>query len=113
MAKFIGPLLDRDNLALRRLLVDEVPETIRQLEALGVTFMGPLPEPPHGSRGSTPSCRMRVAISAISRERAVPMASRFARKRPSGSQRRGWPRHRRRDPRARAARPNGFPPGLA
>lgn len=47
MAKFIGPLLDRDNLALRRLLVDEVPETIRQLEALGVTFMGPLPEPPH------------------------------------------------------------------
>jgi fumarate reductase flavoprotein subunit len=47
MEKFIGPLLDRDNPVLRRLLVDETPETVRQLEALGVTFMGPLPEPPH------------------------------------------------------------------
>lgn len=47
MERFIGPLLDRDSPALRRVLVDEVAETIRQLEALGVTFMGPLPEPPH------------------------------------------------------------------
>lgn len=47
MELFIGPLLDRDNAVLRRILVDEVPETIHQLETLGVTFMGPLPEPPH------------------------------------------------------------------
>lgn len=45
--KFVGPLLDRDNLALRRILVDNVPETIAILEDLGITFMGPLPEPPH------------------------------------------------------------------
>jgi succinate dehydrogenase/fumarate reductase flavoprotein subunit len=47
MAKFAGPLQDRDNLQLRRLLVDNVCETIEILEALGVVFMGPLPEPPH------------------------------------------------------------------
>jgi fumarate reductase flavoprotein subunit len=45
--KFVGPLLDRDNLKLRRVLVDQVPETIALLEELGITFMGPLPEPPH------------------------------------------------------------------
>lgn len=44
---FVGPLGNRDNLALRRILVDEAPETIALLEELGVTFMGPLPEPPH------------------------------------------------------------------
>ncbi|WP_375572703.1 FAD-dependent oxidoreductase [Seohaeicola saemankumensis] len=47
MEKFMGPLVSRDNLALRRLLVDKVPEAIAVLEELGVTFMGPLPEPPH------------------------------------------------------------------
>jgi fumarate reductase flavoprotein subunit len=47
MAKFVGPLANRDNLALRRILVDNVPETIEILSDLGVTFMGPLPEPPH------------------------------------------------------------------
>ncbi len=47
MAKFAGPLVDRDNLKLRRLLVDNVSATIHILEALGVVFMGPLPEPPH------------------------------------------------------------------
>lgn len=47
MEKFMGERKDRDNPALRRVLVDEVPETIRLLEELGVTFMGPLPEPPH------------------------------------------------------------------
>ena len=48
MAKFHGSALsDRDNLELRRLLVEEVPETISVLCDLGVEFMGPLPEPPH------------------------------------------------------------------
>ncbi len=47
MAKFAGPIVDRDNLQLRRLLVDNVRETIEILESLGVVFMGPLPEPPH------------------------------------------------------------------
>ena len=47
MEKFMGERKDRDNPVLRRILVDEVPETIRLLEELGVTFMGPLPEPPH------------------------------------------------------------------
>lgn len=47
MEKFMGPLVRRDNSALRRLLVDTVPEAIAVLEELGVTFMGPLPEPPH------------------------------------------------------------------
>ena len=47
MEKFMGPLVARDNPRLRRMLVDTVPEAIRTLEELGVTFMGPLPEPPH------------------------------------------------------------------
>ena len=47
MAKFAGPLVSRDNLKLRRLLVDNARETIDILEELGVVFMGPLPEPPH------------------------------------------------------------------
>jgi succinate dehydrogenase/fumarate reductase flavoprotein subunit len=47
MAKFAGPLVDRDNLKLRRLLVDNAAETIEILEQLGIVFIGPLPEPPH------------------------------------------------------------------
>ncbi|MEZ5906612.1 MAG: FAD-dependent oxidoreductase [Geminicoccaceae bacterium] len=47
MAKFAGDLVARDNPALRRLLVDEVPETYRQLKEAGIVFMGPIPEPPH------------------------------------------------------------------
>lgn len=47
MAKFAGTLANRDNLELRRILVDNVPETIAILDDLGVEFMGPLPEPPH------------------------------------------------------------------
>lgn len=31
MSKFVGPLANRDNLELRRLLVDEVPETVAVL----------------------------------------------------------------------------------
>ncbi|MCG8355043.1 MAG: FAD-dependent oxidoreductase, partial [Kiloniellales bacterium] len=36
-----------DNLELRRVLVDNVPDTIRELMDLGVVFFGPMPEPPH------------------------------------------------------------------
>jgi fumarate reductase flavoprotein subunit len=37
----------RDNLELRKLLVENVPETVRQLTDMGVVFIGPMPEPPH------------------------------------------------------------------
>lgn len=37
----------RDNLALRRLYVEHVPETIRFLMELGIVLIGPMPEPPH------------------------------------------------------------------
>ena len=47
MSKFTGPLANRDNLKLRRLLVDHVPETFQVLMDLGIEFMGPIPEPPH------------------------------------------------------------------
>lgn len=47
MEKFMGALVERDNPRLRRILVDTVPEAVGLLEDLGVTFMGPLPEPPH------------------------------------------------------------------
>ena len=47
MELFFNGLSNRDNRALRRILVDEVPETIAILEDLGIVFMGPLPEPPH------------------------------------------------------------------
>ena len=47
MGLFKPELANRDHLALRRLLVDHVPETIALLESCGVVFMGPLPEPPH------------------------------------------------------------------
>jgi hypothetical protein len=47
MGKFPGSLPDRDNLALRRLLVDRVPEVFRLLLELGVEFVGPIAEPPH------------------------------------------------------------------
>ena len=38
---------DGDNLALRRILVDESAGALRWLEQLGVAFVGPSPEPPH------------------------------------------------------------------
>ncbi|WP_457939849.1 FAD-dependent oxidoreductase [Mesorhizobium sp. 10J20-29] len=47
MEKFMGDRASRDNLRLRRILVDNASEAVRLLEELGVTFMGPLPEPPH------------------------------------------------------------------
>jgi len=47
MALFHGPLLDRDNPTLRRLLTENVPETLWQLIDMGIVFFGPMPEPPH------------------------------------------------------------------
>lgn len=47
MAKFPGFMPNRDNAVLRRLLVEEVPETFRVLQDLGVVFIGPIPEPPN------------------------------------------------------------------
>ena len=47
MALFAGPLAARDNLELRRLFTEHVPETINWLESLGLVFFGPMPEPPH------------------------------------------------------------------
>ena len=44
---FNSKLANRDNRELRRILVDEIPESIAVLTDLGVEFMGPLPEPPH------------------------------------------------------------------
>jgi succinate dehydrogenase/fumarate reductase flavoprotein subunit len=46
--KFAGPdLAPRDNIDLRRVLVDNVPDTVDWLTSLGVSFFGPMPEPPH------------------------------------------------------------------
>lgn len=36
-----------DNDVLRRILADNVPETVRWLSAIGVEFFGPMEEPPH------------------------------------------------------------------
>ena len=44
---FAGSLANRDNRALRRLLVDNITETLAWLEAQGLVFAGPNPEPPH------------------------------------------------------------------
>ena len=42
-----GALAPRDNLALRRVLVDHTTEMLDWLMQLGVVFVGPMPEPPH------------------------------------------------------------------
>lgn len=47
LALHAGPLAPRDNLELRRLLVDHTTEMLDWLMALGVVFVGPMPEPPH------------------------------------------------------------------
>jgi succinate dehydrogenase/fumarate reductase flavoprotein subunit len=47
MALFCGPDAHKDNLELRRILVDNVPDTLEWLMSLGVRFFGPMPEPPH------------------------------------------------------------------
>ena len=47
MPKFAASLQCTDNAALRRILTDRVPDTLRWLMGLGVQFFGPMPEPPH------------------------------------------------------------------
>ncbi|SMH38193.1 FAD-dependent oxidoreductase [Azospirillum agricola] len=47
MAKFAGELAAKDNEELRRILVENVPDSVAWLMSLGVTFHGPMPEPPH------------------------------------------------------------------
>jgi len=47
MALHAGPLAPRDNLRLRRILVDHTTEMLDWLMSLGVVFVGPMPEPPH------------------------------------------------------------------
>jgi fumarate reductase flavoprotein subunit len=47
MPLFCPHLAERDNLALRRVLVDNVADAVAWLERLGVVFFGPMPEPPH------------------------------------------------------------------
>jgi succinate dehydrogenase/fumarate reductase flavoprotein subunit len=41
------PLNHTDNLALRRLLTSQIADTFRWLASLGISFYGPMPEPPH------------------------------------------------------------------
>ena len=47
LALHAGALAPRDNLALRRILVDHTNEMMEWLMSLGVVFVGPMPEPPH------------------------------------------------------------------
>ncbi|MCP5151011.1 MAG: FAD-dependent oxidoreductase [Chromatiales bacterium] len=47
LGRLAGPLVDRDNLVLRRLLVEHVTETFEWLERHGLVFVGPFDEPPH------------------------------------------------------------------
>jgi len=47
LAKHNGALDPRDNLALRRILVDQSTDALNWLMSLGVVFVGPMPEPPH------------------------------------------------------------------
>lgn len=47
MPKFNPELAKDDNEELRRILVNNVAESVAWLEGLGVTFYGPMPEPPH------------------------------------------------------------------
>ncbi len=47
MTLHAGLLAPRDNLALRRILVDHTTDMLNWLMSLGVVFVGPMPEPPH------------------------------------------------------------------
>ena len=47
LGKFAGPLEARDNLVLRRILVDESPAMFEWLMESGLVFLGPASEPPH------------------------------------------------------------------
>lgn len=47
MDHFMGPFAGKDNLALRRLLVDHAAESLEWLMSLGLCFYGPTADPPH------------------------------------------------------------------
>src|SRR5688500_18866581 len=47
LERFAGGLAPRDNLALRRILVDHTNEIVDWLMGHGIVFVGPVPEPPH------------------------------------------------------------------
>ncbi|WP_084462183.1 FAD-dependent oxidoreductase [Bradyrhizobium sp. WSM1417] len=47
MGLFLGADDHRENKELRRILVDNVPDTLEWLMGLGLRFFGPMPEPPH------------------------------------------------------------------
>lgn len=47
IAKFSDGTPSEDRPDLRRVLVDHVTETVAWLEAKGISFFGPMPEPPH------------------------------------------------------------------
>ena len=47
LEQFAGAKANRDNRALRRILVDNTTEMMRWLESSGLVFAGPHPEPPH------------------------------------------------------------------
>lgn len=47
LALHAGALAPRDNLRLRRILVDNTTDMLEWLMRLGVVFVGPMPEPPH------------------------------------------------------------------
>jgi len=47
LALHAGNLAPRDNLLLRRILVDECADAVAWLSRLGIVFMGPAPDPPN------------------------------------------------------------------
>jgi succinate dehydrogenase/fumarate reductase flavoprotein subunit len=47
LGKLAGARAPRDNLALRRILVDNTTEMMDWLMSTGLEFVGPMPEPPH------------------------------------------------------------------
>ena len=47
LGRFAGALAPRDNLVLRRMLVEHTNEMLAWLMSHGVVFVGPMPEPPH------------------------------------------------------------------
>lgn len=68
-----GPMANRDNRRLRRILVDNITETLAWLEQAGLVFVGPHPEPPH---------RLPRMHNVLPNSRAFPeMLGRLCRKR--------------------------------
>ena len=59
-------LKGRDNIKLRRLLVDNTPPTFDCLLSLGLVFYGPMPEPPHTQPDAHPA-ELRMLIHQLSK----------------------------------------------